>query len=93
MARHNTLGRSSETTVDLVVKNPEAAAKAGAMPKPGQAKLLVSNPNDAEATITINKRTSKVAPGAGMKGPDGLIIDLKPGKYKVSVKFAGQPAH
>ena len=32
---------------------------------------LVTNPNDAEAVITINKQTIKVAAGAGTKAPDG----------------------
>ena len=87
------LGRKDgETTVSLTVRNPDAAAKAGVAPKPGQAKLLISNPNDVEAAITINKRTIKAAAGAGMKGPDGPILDLAPGKYKFSIKLAGKPA-
>jgi hypothetical protein len=52
----------------------------------------VSNPGDVEATVTINRQTVKVAAGAGMKGPDGAIIDLPPGKYKVSAKLPGKPA-
>ena len=87
------LGRKDgETTVSLTVRNPDAAAKAGVAPKPGQARLLISNPNDVEAAITINKRTIKAAAGAGMKGPDGPILDLAPGKYKFSIKLAGKPA-
>lgn len=87
------LGRKDgETTVNLTVRNPDAAAKAGVAPKPGQARLLISNPNDVEAAITINKRTIKAAAGAGMKGPDGPILDLAPGKYKFSIKLAGKPA-
>ncbi|MGZ5840671.1 MAG: hypothetical protein ACXWJ8_01890 [Xanthobacteraceae bacterium] len=87
------LGRKDgETTVSLTVRNPDAAAKAGVAPKPGQAKLLISNPNEVEAVITINKQTIKAAAGAGMKGPDGPILDLAPGKYKFSIKLAGKPA-
>jgi hypothetical protein len=87
------LGRKDgETTVSLTVRNPDAAAKAGVVPKPGQAKLLISNPNEVEAVITMNKQTIKAAAGAGMKGPDGPILDLAPGKYKFSIKLAGKPA-
>jgi hypothetical protein len=87
------LGRKDgETTVSLTVRNRDAAAKAGVAPKPGQAKLLISNPNDVEAAITINKQTIKAAAGAGMKGPDGPILDLAPGKYKFSINLAGKPA-
>ena len=88
-----TLGRKDgETTVNLVTKNPDAAAKAGVIPKQGQAKVLISNPNDVEAVITINKQTIKAVAGAGVKGPDGPILELAPGKYKFSVKLAGKPA-
>ena len=89
-----TLGRKDgETTVNLVVKNPDAATKAGVMPKPGQAKILITNPNDVEAVMTINKQTLKAPAGSGTKAPDGLMLDLPPGKHKFSIKLPGQPAH
>jgi hypothetical protein len=88
-----TLGRKDgETIVSLAVKNPDAAAKAGVIPKSGQAKVLVTNPNEVEAVITINKQTIKIAAGAGTKGPDGAMLDLAPGKYKFSIKLAGKAA-
>jgi hypothetical protein len=87
------LGRkNNETTVNLAQKIPAAAAKGEVLPKPGQARLLLGNLGDAEAAITINKQTVKIAAGAGgphMKGP---ILDLPPGKYKYAVKVAGHPA-
>ena len=87
------LGRKDgATTVNLVVKNPDAAVKAGMMPKPGQAKLAFVNPNDVEASVTINKQTVKVVAGGGTKGPDGQLLDLPAGKYKFSIKLAGKPA-
>jgi hypothetical protein len=87
------LGRKDgETSVNLAVRNPDAAAKAGMMPKSGQCKLLFGNANGAEAVITINKQTIKVAGGAGSKGPDGPTLDLPPGKYTYSLKLAGRPA-
>jgi len=86
------LGRKDgATSVDLVVKNPNAVAKAGIMPKPGQAKIMFGNINAAQAAITFNNKTIKVAAGAGTKGPDGPILDLPPGKYKYSIKLPGKP--
>jgi hypothetical protein len=84
--------KDNETVVNLATKDADAAAKGGVLPKPGQAKLLVTNPNDAEASITVNKQTYKVAAGGGTKGPDGAIIDLPPGKYTFSAKLPGKPA-
>ncbi|WP_298878865.1 hypothetical protein [uncultured Bradyrhizobium sp.] len=88
------LGRASgETSVNLVQKNPEAAAKADIMPKPGQAKLLLGNMGSQEAVLTINKQTVKVAAGAGgPQSPKGPMLDLPPGKYQYSLKMAGRPA-
>ena len=88
------LGRKDgETTVNLAVRDPGAAAKAGVMPKAGQAKLLISNMSDVGAMLIINKQTLNAAPHAGTKAPDGPMLDLAPGKYKVSSKVAGKPAH
>jgi hypothetical protein len=84
--------KDGETTVNLVVKDPDAAGKAGIAPKPGQAKLAIVNPSDKEMAITINKQTIKVAAGAGAKGPDGAMLEVPPGKYKFSVKRAGEPS-
>lgn len=87
------LGRKDgETTVQLMVKNPEAAAKEGIMPKPNQAKVLFGNINETEATITFNNRAIKVAAAAGTKKPDGPTLDLAPGKYKYSIRLPGKPA-
>lgn len=86
------LGRKNgETTVKLTVKNPDAANKAGIMPKPNQAKVLFGNINGADAAITFNNRTIKVAAGAGTKGPDGPTLDIAAGKYKYSIKLPGKP--
>lgn len=86
------LGRKDgETTVNLAVKNPEAAKKAGLLPKPGQSKFLFGNILPTEASITFNNKTIKVAGGAGTKAPDGPMLDLAPGKYKYSIKSPGKP--
>jgi hypothetical protein len=84
--------KDDATSVILVVKNPGAVAKASIMPKPGQAKVLFGNINSAEAAITFNSKTLKVAAGAGTKKPDGPSLDLPPGKYKYSIKLPGRPA-
>ncbi len=88
------LGRKDgETSVSVVTKNPDAAAKAGMVPKPGQSKLMLGNPMPVEAEVTINKQTIKVAAGVGAKAPNGPTLDLAPGKYKFSVKLPGMPLH
>ena len=84
------LGRGNgETTVNLAVKIPAAAAKAEVMPKPGQAKLMFSNFGNSEAVLTINKQTIRVAAGAGSPQAKGPTLDLPPGKYQYSLKVAG----
>jgi hypothetical protein len=83
--------KDNETIVDLSTRDAAAAAKGGVLPKPGQAKLLVTNPNDADAVLTINKQTVKAAAGSGTKGPDGAMLDLPPGKHKFSIKMPGKP--
>ena len=49
------------------------------LPKPGQARLLLGNLGDAEAAITINKQTVKIAAGAGGPHTKGPTLDLPPG--------------
>jgi hypothetical protein len=87
------LGRKDDaTSVRLMVKDPAAVAKAGIMPKPGQAKVLFGNINPAAETITFNNKPISVAAGVGVKNPDGPTLDLAPGKYKYTLKLAGKPA-
>jgi hypothetical protein len=84
--------KADDTSISLVMRDTDKAAKGGMLPKPGQARVMFGNTLGAEAVITINKQNIKVAAGAGSKGPDGPKLDLAPGKYKISVKMAGQPA-
>ena len=85
--------KDGETTVELAVRDKDAAAKAGMLPKAGQVKLLLGNTMPADATITINNQTIKVPAGAGSKGPaSGPQLDLPPGAYKFSLKMSGKPA-
>jgi hypothetical protein len=87
------LGRQNgETKVELALKIPAAAAKAGMLPKPGQVKLMLGNVGATEAAITINKQTIKIAPGVGgPQTPNGPSLELPPGKYKYALKVAGRP--
>ncbi|WP_439923846.1 hypothetical protein [Nitrobacter sp. JJSN] len=82
--------RNAETTVNLAQKIPAAAAKGEVLPKPGQARLMLGNMGQSDATITINKQTIKLAAGAG--GPQSSqhpALDLPPGKYKYTTKVGG----
>ena len=88
------LGRArDETTVNLVQRNPQAAAKADIMPKAGQARLMLGNIGPKEASLTINKQTVKIAAGAGgPQSPRGPMLDLPPGKHQYALRVPGQPA-
>ncbi|MGY8633055.1 hypothetical protein RAD15_11320 [Bradyrhizobium sp. 14AA] len=82
-----------ETTVSLVQRNPQAAAKADIMPKAGQARLMLGNIGPKEASLTINNQTVKIAAGAGgPQSPKGPMLDLPPGKYQYALRMPGQPA-
>jgi hypothetical protein len=87
------LGREGkETTVNLVVKNPAEAEKAGILPTAGKAKVVLGNFGDAEASVTIDQKTIKVKPEPpNTPKPNGPILELKPGKYKYVLKLAGKP--
>ncbi|WP_315780814.1 MULTISPECIES: hypothetical protein [unclassified Bradyrhizobium] len=87
-----TLGRAKgETSVHLVQKNAEAAAKADILPKPGQAKLMLGNVGETDAVVTINRQSIRIAAGTGSpKTPKGPLLDLPPGKYRYEVKIASR---
>ncbi len=82
--------KDDETVVSLIVRSEAKAAKSGLLAKPGQVKAMFGNLLNAPVTFTINKRTVKVAPGAGANGPGGPTLDLPPGDYKVTLKMPGQ---
>ncbi|CCE01232.1 hypothetical protein [Bradyrhizobium sp. STM 3809] len=87
-----TLGRASgETSINLVQKNAEAAAKAEILPKPGQAKLMLGNIGEADAVLTINRQAIRIAAGTGSpRTPKGPLLDLPPGKYRYEIKIASR---
>lgn len=86
------LGRTSrETSIHIVVKNPNEAARAGVLPPAGKAKVVLGNLGDRDASVTIDNKTIKVAAGVGGgKTPDGPMLDLKPGKYRYVLNLAGK---
>jgi len=87
-----TLGRSGgETTVQLVIRQTEAAKTSGMMPKSGQTKLLFGNILETPATIVIAGKTIKIPGGAGSKGPDGPTLEVAPGKLAYSLKGSKAP--
>jgi hypothetical protein len=85
-------GKGTDAVVQLTLRKPAEAEKAGLLPKAGQGKLVFGNVTETEAEITVNKRTVKVGPGIGARKPDGPMLDLAPGKYEVSFKSGGKPA-
>ena len=82
-------GKGDETVVALSLRKPDELTKAGLMPKPGQAMLMLGNMLDKESAVTINKQTTKVGAGVG-KTADGPKLALPPGKYKYTVRANGK---
>ncbi|WP_371260591.1 hypothetical protein [Bradyrhizobium sp. Ec3.3] len=82
------LGRAKdETTVDLVQRNAEAAAKANFLPLPGQARLIFGYLVPDVASLAINDQTIKIA--GGENHPQTL--DLPPGTYSYQLLVSGHP--
>ncbi|MCP3474363.1 hypothetical protein NLM33_29025 [Bradyrhizobium sp. CCGUVB1N3] len=82
------LGRAKdETTVDLVQRNPEAAAKAKFLPIAGQARLIFGYLVPDVASLAINDQTIKIA--GGENHPQTL--DLPPGTYSYELLVSGHP--
>ena len=62
------------------------------LPKTGSVKILFGNMLEGEASITIDKKTVKIAAGAGSKKPDGPTLEISPGKHTISLKTPGKGA-
>jgi hypothetical protein len=50
---------------------------------------VLSNIGEREASFTINKKTIRIAAGAGGPHVRGPTLELPPGKYRYSLKVAG----
>jgi hypothetical protein len=83
--------KDDKTNVSLVVSNQAKAKASGQMAKPGKVKAMFGNALSKPVTITINKQSVKVPPGAGANGPGGPTLELPAGTYTVTMKVAGQP--
>jgi len=82
---------ASGTDIRLTTKALAAATAAGILGKPGQARIIMGNMGEADATITIDGQELRVAAGEGVASPNGPTLDLAPGTYTVMVSVAGQP--
>jgi hypothetical protein len=88
-----TLGRDGGmTTISLAWRKPEEAKKAGILPKPGTARVIMGNMIDRQAVVTINNRSITLGAGVGKDAPNGPSLDLPPGKYRYTLKVPGRPA-
>ena len=80
------LGRvKGETTIDLVQRNTEAAAKADVLPASGQARLIFGYLRPDVASLVINDQTIEIA--GGENHPQRL--DLPPGTYFYELLVSG----
>ena len=73
------------------MRNPDAVAKSGIMPKPGQAKVMFGNINGAAAAITFNNKTINVAAGAGTKSRMAQCSTCHP-QIQIFDQAAGRPS-
>jgi len=80
------LGRDKgETTIKLVQRNTEAAAKANFLPMPGQARLIFGYLVPDVASLTINDQTIEIE--GGVNHPQ--MLDLPPGTYPYELQVSG----
>jgi hypothetical protein len=80
------LGRArGETTVEVVQRNVEAAAKANILPTPGQARLIFGYLVPDVASLAIDDQTIRIA--GGPNHPQAL--DLPPGTYSYALLVSG----
>jgi hypothetical protein len=78
------------TDIVLTTRALAAATAAGILGKPGQARVMLGNMSDADATIVIDGQELQVAAGEGADRPDGPALELAPGAYTVTIIIAGQ---
>jgi hypothetical protein len=78
---------AGQTSVELTVKDPVAAAEAGILPPPGQARILLLNSAEVDLTATINQQEIKLTPiPMSTEFPeDPPSIDLPPGQYTFTI--------
>ncbi|MCP3378828.1 hypothetical protein NLM31_00030 [Bradyrhizobium sp. CCGUVB4N] len=82
-----TLDRAKgETTIDLVQRNTEVAAKANFLPASGQARLIFGYLVPDVASLAINDQIIEIA--GGVNHPQ--MLDLPPGTYPYTLLVSGR---
>jgi hypothetical protein len=81
---------SDMTDAELTVTEKAKAAASPLAPKPGMVKLVFGNLSEKAATVSIAGKQVKLKAGEGSKGPDGPMLEVKPGKLSATMK--GAPA-
>jgi len=81
----------SLTGVELVIRNPAAAAEIGVvMPPDGQGRVYFGSIVEEEVTITVDGQDFTLPPGDMMETLEGAqYIDLSPGAYTVTADIPG----
>jgi hypothetical protein len=83
--------KRKETVIELAVRYPDRAKKAGILPEPGKARLMLGNAHEKDVVFVVGDKEYKLAAGVGAKDPkDATSLHLAPGKYKVTIKIAGE---
>lgn len=77
-----------DTVATLLVRREAEARKAGLLPRPDMARLILGNAAPGAATVTIGAKTLTVAPGTAARGQIGPSVELAPGAHRVTVRFA-----
>ncbi len=77
---------AGQTSVELTVKDPAAAAEAEILPPPGQARIMLMNAAEVNLMATINQQEFELIPiPMSTEFPkDPPSIDLPPGQYTLT---------
>ena len=76
------------TDAELTVTEKAKAAASPFAPKPGMVRLLFGNMSDKPADVVVAGKHVKMTPGQGATGPDGPMLEVKPGNLTVESKGA-----
>jgi hypothetical protein len=79
------------TAVELVIRNPAAAAEVGiVMPPDGQGRIYFGSIVEDEVTVTVDGQDFTLPPGDMMETlDDAQYVDLSPGTYTVTADIPG----
>lgn len=76
----------SAVRVELATKDEAAARRAGILPEPGTARIIVGNMTDSPASMTVGGKSASLKPNEGKNKPDGPSFSLAPGDYRLEAK-------